>query len=318
MQLDTPQRATTTETDATVWGEGGSQHWPLGRVRARACVMLVQCSCPTDFTMRCFLPSPAMPHAMLLLCERMTSALDAIATELSAKSGFVRDAAVPFHVPLLGSLHSYGKPEIGAALSSAASRSAPMAGRCIRWEVTRRTIRLLVELDGDQSIEENLQRRLPRGKTWKPRSITIGSIEAIEQTHHAAFLAAVEQAFPIVDASTFECAALANSDTPLVAVPLSGTTAPPATEKLEEQPPTLRPTVVAKKSTASANIAVPMDVVIEPRLVGINKKHRKGREVGGGAQHANKPSGGRPVVAPSQHPNKGRSNRFRGAGRCSR
>lgn len=242
-----------------------------------------------------------MPHVMLPLCDRMGSALESIAKELASKSQFVRATTLPFHVPLLGSLHSHGASEIAAALNSVSARAAPLAGRCLRWDLTRRSLRLLVALEGDESIEAALHKRLTRAKTWRPRAITVGSIEQMEQTQHAAFLSAVEAAFPIVDASTFVCATLANSEHPEAAVTLRGnkTTggassagggAPDAaagtsrvSQSHAKQPSTSRPSGCAKKNAASASRstgpAVPMDV--ESRLVGI-KKQRKGRSRGGG------------------------------------
>lgn len=248
-----------------------------------------------------------MVHAMLLLCDRMASALDAIATELASKSAFVRETTLPFHVPLLGSLHSYGAPEIAAALQSVAARAAPLSGRCLRWEVTRRTLRVLVALEGDEPIETALHKRLARGKTWRPRAITVGSIEQIDQTQHAAFLSAVEAAFPITDSSTLECAAIANSDQPDAAVTLHGkgmtsgaSAAGTADSAAAALPSDSRgkkaagPSASAKKSAALASTASAME--IEPRLVGIKKHHHKRRK-GVGVE-----GGGKGKAAPTSKP----------------
>lgn len=166
-----------------------------------------------------------MVHAMLTLCERMTNALNSIADNLEANSGFVRDS-LPFHVPVLGSLHHYAHTGIVSALDSVAVCTATFQGRCCRWDLTKRTLRLLIECPSGEldEIESKLQVKMPRGRPWRPHAINLGNIEAIAERHRADFLLAVEHAFPIVNSSTFVVSHLAGSLNPPYAVPLSAAT----------------------------------------------------------------------------------------------
>lgn len=232
-----------------------------------------------------------MVHAMLLLCDRMTSALDAIAAELSTKSAFQRDST-PFHIPMLGSLHHYSGAEVHKALQRVATRSSPIAGLFLRWELTRRTLRLLVDSSPElDALEGQLQARLPRGRTWRPHAVILGNIEGIEAEHHAAFLAAVENAFPIVDTSTFLGSHLAGpAELPPVTLgahyevaddePENGPAArPPSAPKPRAARKLSTAAGAAKRGRAATSVA-PMDV--ERRPGAIKKAHRGGIQNRGG------------------------------------
>ena len=78
-------------------------------------------------------------------------------------------------------------------------------GRFVKWELTRKKLRVLVECDSTLvAVESSLQAYLPRGRTWCPAHVNIGSIEAIDPSLCADFLKAVEAAFPIVRESRFK------------------------------------------------------------------------------------------------------------------
>lgn len=118
------------------------------------------------------------------------------AARISQGSAFVPHE-VPFHVPLLGSLHVYPNEAIFKAFDRV--DCGPQNCRFLRWECRASELRVVVELL-DCAQLSHLQEALPRGKPWRSHYVSLGSVAAIDAALQTDFLAAVEAAFPI-DAS---------------------------------------------------------------------------------------------------------------------
>jgi len=144
-----------------------------------------------------------MPYIALQLDDHTTYALAEAAADMAARSAFVPERR-PFHITLLGSLHHYHDEHVCKALKALGPTTPPVRGQFIKWDVTKRSLRVLVQCDDVvATLERNLQARLPRGRPWTCKHITIGSIAPIAPEHHTDFLAAVEAAFPITSESVF-------------------------------------------------------------------------------------------------------------------
>lgn len=144
-----------------------------------------------------------MPRLVVNLDSHTTAALHGAASVMMDKSPFVPERKFP-HITLLGSLHTYDDEAVLTAAARVARECAPITGRFVKWELTRKKLRVLVECDSAlPSIERSLQADLPRGRTWRPAHVNVGSLDGIDPSLHADFLKAVEAAFPIVRESRF-------------------------------------------------------------------------------------------------------------------
>merc|ERR1719473_70444 len=80
----------------------------------------------------------------------------------------------------------------------------PLTGRLLRWTIDANELQLVVELNASfEDLEQRLQTRLPSGRPCRAAGhpyaiIAVGSVEKIDPAAHAAFLAAVIDAFPII------------------------------------------------------------------------------------------------------------------------
>lgn len=147
-----------------------------------------------------------MPYACFTFDETTNTAMRDCVARICATSAFVPDET-PFHCPLVGSLHGYSQEAVFAAFDAA---PALCAGRFLNWDLnaSSQRLRVAVELtDGGAALLTHLQQALPQGKPWRTHYVTLGSVAQIEPSLHASFLAAVEAAFPIRDAS-FSAASL--------------------------------------------------------------------------------------------------------------
>ena len=139
-----------------------------------------------------------------------SSTADAIWTatsDMASHSPFLPEQCTP-HITILGSLHVYAEANIIAAAKTAAAQCGPVAGRFVKWQLTKSKLRVLVEVESLPELQRALQSRLPKGRTWQPLHINIGSIKDIDPALHKAFLDAVEAAYPIVRESTFTASIL--------------------------------------------------------------------------------------------------------------
>jgi len=148
---------------------------------------------------------------VLLLDESMSSAIGGIAQDLCGKSAMAPITG-PFPYFRLfetpASPHGAAAQQLHAAAATACQEryASPLTGRLLRWAIEYAELRLLVEVSEPsfQDLEHRLQARLPSGRPCRAGHIAVGSIEQIDPAVHSAFLAAVEDAYPIVvDRATF-------------------------------------------------------------------------------------------------------------------
>lgn len=133
------------------------------------------------------------------------------ADRIAANSAFVPEH-LPFHCPLLGSLHMYSREVVKAALTRS---SMELRGRFLKWEVYDRAyLRATIELEGVDTLISKLQQDLPQGRPWRKHFVTVGCVQGIEAARHAEFLAAVSAAFPIDSTLVFTTASLEYHDLP--------------------------------------------------------------------------------------------------------
>jgi len=180
--------------------------------------------------------SLSMPYLYLLLDDESQAAIRQAAESIQAGSPFISQlderaelGRVPFHLTVLGSLHMYSENDIKAALERLAAATGPIRGRFVKWECSPATLRCTVEVDLMSAFADASQAELPRGRPWgTPAHITIGSTRKIDAAQRSAFLAAVETAFPITDASVFSVTHVGyeggadRSRSPLPPLPLTG------------------------------------------------------------------------------------------------
>jgi len=153
-----------------------------------------------------------MPYLYLSFDEAVDASMRDAANRIASGSAFAPGhAAMPFHVPLLGSLHVYSRAAIGQATASAPTA---LRGRFVEWKIHADTLRATVELDGAVELINQLQQALPRGRPWKAHYVALGSVAGIEAAQHDTFLAAVREAFPIDATMHFTTARLEYDDTP--------------------------------------------------------------------------------------------------------
>lgn len=152
-----------------------------------------------------------MPFACCLFDPCIDIAIRETADRIAANSAFVPEQ-LPFHCPLLGSLHMYSPEVVKAAL---ARSSMVLRGRFLKWEVCDRAyLRATIELEDVVTLIGKLQQDLPQGRPWRKHFVTVGSVQGIEAARHAEFLAAVSAAFPIDPTLVFSTANLEYHDLP--------------------------------------------------------------------------------------------------------
>ena len=117
---------------------------------------------------------PDDSEMLLMLDERMNAACAATAETLASRSAFL-SSTTPFYLD---------------AAIAALPAEPPTTGRCLEWAVgSDNMLYVRVQLDAETPSAH----------------ILLGSLEQIDVSMHAAFLRAVEQAFPITETSTFAC-----------------------------------------------------------------------------------------------------------------
>lgn len=151
-----------------------------------------------------------MSAAMLVLDEYLAVSLDEATASFAAGSPFER-STLPFHINVVVADQELDAARFHAVLQAVAKSTAPLSGRCVRWEIAGdQTLRLLVDFDiPSKSLCDKLRARLPRGFQEVRPAVVVGSVAQIDTSLHAAFLAAVQQACPISETSTFTASALA-------------------------------------------------------------------------------------------------------------
>ena len=150
-----------------------------------------------------------MNDIVLLLDGRMAGALGGITADLASKSAFA-PAQSSFHIRLLEAEAGDDVKQLCAAVRNVFCREAPclLTGRLGRWVIHGTELRIIVEvIPTFESHEQRVLERLCSGRACRDaggqRSILVGTVEQIDPSVHAAFLVAVEQAYPIVETSTF-------------------------------------------------------------------------------------------------------------------
>jgi hypothetical protein len=129
---------------------------------------------------------------MLRLDDRITAALDTTASAIASGSAFIRAEAFVVE-------RADGLPFANAT-----------AGRFLSWEVDLNALRIAVSLDVPLAPAAH---------------ISLGTIDAIQESQRPAFLQAVQAAFPITEASTFTTSLLLPPAPPMDAS-RQGTAAP--------------------------------------------------------------------------------------------
>lgn len=123
---------------------------------------------------------------MLSLDNRITAALDSTASAIASGSAFIRAEA--FVVK-----RADGLPFANAT-----------AGRFLSWEVDLNALRIIVSLEAPLA---------------PAAYISLGTIDAIQESQRPAFLQAVQAAFPITEASTFTTSLLLPPAPPMDLLP---------------------------------------------------------------------------------------------------
>jgi hypothetical protein len=138
-----------------------------------------------------------MPHLSMLFESSVDASMRDAAVRISASSAF-EPQITPFHVPLIGALHTYTSEEIQSAIEA----TPAVRGRFVGWELhDAQYLRAVVQLDPD--CIANLHMSLPRGRPWTPHYVTLGSVAGIEAAHHEEFVAAVRDAFAMDESLVF-------------------------------------------------------------------------------------------------------------------
>lgn len=143
-----------------------------------------------------------MPHLCLLFDDATDSSMRGTASAIASQSAFT-PATVPLHVPLIGSLHSYSEADVKRSLEKPLPS---ITGRFVKWEISRKDLRVVVELADADSIMQHLLTDLPAGRPWRSLYVVLGSVKSIDVQHHQEFLAALQTAYPIDGSTTFTCA----------------------------------------------------------------------------------------------------------------
>lgn len=119
------------------------------------------------------------------------------AARIAASSAF-EPQTTPFHVPLLGALHTYTSEEIQSVIEG----TPTVRGRFVGWEVhDAQHLRAVVQLDPDGVAHLNMA--LPLGRPWTSHHVTLGSVAGIAAARHEEFVAAVREAFPMDEGLVF-------------------------------------------------------------------------------------------------------------------
>lgn len=129
-----------------------------------------------------------------------------VTNRIASGSAFVPQAK-PFHVPFLGSLHTYSRETIDAVIAS----TPAVRGRFVAWQLVNQQLRAAIELetDGVAACLAPVRTALPHAKPWRSHYVTLGSLVAVDGTLHEPFLAAVKEAFPIDTTQLFTTSHLA-------------------------------------------------------------------------------------------------------------
>lgn len=143
-----------------------------------------------------------MPFLALDFDDATTASIISTRTRLAEGcAAFSAGAAAP-HIPLIGSLHNYAASELADHMAL----EQPLSGHFIRWDIDPKSkqLRVLAQVDGADILRSRLHACLPLGRPWQlPMYVTVGCAAAIEESQHAAFLVAVQDAFPIDTTATF-------------------------------------------------------------------------------------------------------------------
>jgi hypothetical protein len=157
-----------------------------------------------------------MPYICAVFDNNMQSMITAAATRFAESSPFTFTLGEPFHIPLIGRLHTCSREEIESAIRAGfpAGASIPIEGRFLRWEVSPRArLRAVVSLSRHDGIA-SVSAALPCGREWRDDLfVDIGSIAGIERADWGAFIKAVSAAYPITESSVFACSHLDYVDT---------------------------------------------------------------------------------------------------------
>lgn len=211
-----------------------------------------------------------MPFACLVFDDTLEASMRMTASRIAASSGFVPEA-VPYHVPLLGGLHTYGDDEVRQALAACSVLNSPLHGRFVRWEIDAKLrLRVAVEFAADADVVQHLHGLLPRGRPWRSHFLVLGSCAQIASESHAEFLAAVEHSFPLIDGTSTFCCATPRLEYHNVAVP-NAPPPPHARRKNDKKPPAgaaaAKRATPHKKWVRPTNATSPMDVLIKQSSV---------------------------------------------------
>jgi hypothetical protein len=140
-----------------------------------------------------------MTYVALHFDERTASNMRAAVGLIADGSAFC-PSELPFHIPIMGSLHQYPASQVQQQCVQWCSEPC---GRFIEWAIVSGELRAVLELDDITSSVEELRSALPCGRLWDRFHVTLGNVEAIDASACSAFLCAIKEAFPIDSSQYF-------------------------------------------------------------------------------------------------------------------
>lgn len=136
-----------------------------------------------------------MPYACLLFADDVDSFMRSAADTIAKGSAF--EPHPIFHVPLIGSLHSYTAEEVATAGMRTRTDEVALSFHFGKWELCGSHLRATVDSAVAQELVGRLQVELPVGRPWASHYVTVGSVAAIDKERREEFLSAVQAAYPI-------------------------------------------------------------------------------------------------------------------------
>lgn len=183
--------------------------------------------------------SSVATHTLSLILDQPTSdALDGVASELASKSAFRPSAghgALRRQPARIDVLACQANEQIVQKIAGS-TNLAVIQGRCVRWNITHDTLRVLVQFSLTAEAElQNLVAKLSGSPLPAPHYVALGSVADIDPLEHEIFLAAVEQGFPLSTESIFTCVQLScvgpAFPLPAAAAPTDESTAAPTNQQ---------------------------------------------------------------------------------------
>lgn len=140
-----------------------------------------------------------MTYVALHFDERTASNMRTAVGLIADGSAFY-PSELPFHIPIMGSLHQYPAAQVQQQCVKWCSSPC---GRFIEWAIVSGELRAVLELDDITPSVEELRSALPCGRLWDRFHVTLGNVEAIDASAYSAFLCAIKEAFPIDSSQCF-------------------------------------------------------------------------------------------------------------------